>query len=304
MFHLAATVLVVLASPGRADPGPLALHPYIVMVDPGHGGTNLGARCVTRTFEKHFTLLAARLLRQELRAQPGLRVTLTRHKDVYLTLSERVRRANQARASLFVSLHGNASPKKNQRGFEAFVLSPEGLDLLRTPAAQHPLNKRNLLSPPLARRMRVRAALTELRQRGLRRESLQIGRLIMKELGRRLGSRWSRGLRQAQLDVLLGLEMPGVLVEMGFLDHPVEGRLLVRRAYLKRAVQGIARAVIRYGRLRGMLRAPPANASGRPDRLPIPPRSIRRLNRRLGPPPDQRTAPPDWRRPEMAEHRA
>ncbi len=254
--------------------------PAIVVIDAGHGGTNLGAHSAQGVLEKRVTLRAARMLKRHLK-RPGLRVILTRTRDRYLTLAERVRRANRAGADVFVSLHCNASPGRNQRGYEAYVASPAGMAHQQRPVSRAPLRWPDLAAPKTVTRLEVAAALQDLGRQSRRRRSLALGRDVMQSLKATLGAAGDRGLQQAPFDVLLGLHMPGLLVELGFLDHPREGARLVTSAYLERVTEAIARGILRHLRRTFGLRLARPNA--RVDSDPPMPPSHRRDHRRPAP---------------------
>ncbi|MFH2005672.1 MAG: N-acetylmuramoyl-L-alanine amidase [bacterium] len=240
---LVTLVVLLCSTPAAARPDAL-----VVVLDAGHGGSNKGAVGVTGALEKRVTLQAAQMIKRALDQLSGFRVVMTRTSDTYLTLSARVRRANAARGHLFVSLHCNASPKHNQRGFEAFVQSPGGLERQQRPLATRTLTVKSMLRSDQAHRLNLAAALGDLGRRGLRRRAVELGRLVIAALQQHLGSHRSRGLQQARFDVLMGLKMPAVLVEMGFIDHPTEGSLLPHPRYLTRIVRAVTAAVGAYGR--------------------------------------------------------
>src|SRR5437868_1560579 len=103
--------------------------PFRVVIDAGHGGSNTGAPgLVSGAYEKRVTLAVARALVEELRAR-GLEVVMTRSSDEYLTLRERVRRANAAEPDCFVSLHTNASGDRSRRGVETWVLARDAAEI-------------------------------------------------------------------------------------------------------------------------------------------------------------------------------
>src|SRR5512138_1917388 len=111
---LVAALLASSASPVLGD--------RLVVLDPGHGGSNTGAAgVVLGLYEKRLTLALAREVARRLEAA-GLTVVLTREDDRYVSLRERVRRANASGAVLFVSIHANASPTRAQRGYETYIL--------------------------------------------------------------------------------------------------------------------------------------------------------------------------------------
>jgi len=270
----------------------------IVVVDAGHGGTASGAVGVTGALEKRVALRAALKLRQALVQRSGIKVVMTRDTDRYLTLSERVRRANRAGGHLFVSLHCNASGSHNQRGFEAFVLSPGGLENQARPLATGPLTVTAALRTPQPRRLALSATLADLARRGHRRRAVAFGSAVIKHLSRSLGAAHSRGLRQARFDVLTGLKMPGLLIEMGFLDHPVEGRQVVTERYLRRVVHAITQAVGHYGKRYGLLlRRSAAKAADSPGIAPTNRRKRRRRDRRR---PEPTRHNPPLLKPEVA----
>src|SRR3954469_16958856 len=95
----------------------------VVVLDAGHGGSNLGAAGATGLHEKQLTLTLARAVADRLRAR-GITVELTRDADRTMTLRQRVAFADGVPADLFVSIHANASPTRTQRGYETYVLTP------------------------------------------------------------------------------------------------------------------------------------------------------------------------------------
>ena len=291
---LLSLLLLAIPATARATPGQ-----FVVVVDPGHGGTQLGARSAAGVLEKHVTLRLALLVKQTLEAEPGIQVVLTRPGDELMLLSERVRRANRAGGQLFLSLHCNASPDRTQRGFEAFVLSPQSLERLARPTA--PASARSVegfLAGPASPGAEVTAALADLAHRGRRSHASRFGLEVLAGLGRVLGAGLNRGLQQADFDVLRGLTMPGVLLELGFLDHATEGALLARDGHLRRLARVLADAVLATARTQGLLRRSaaqdlvPARSSKAPGSRPEP------RDRRGGTVPGQAPAAP--RRPELA----
>lgn len=209
----------VLRHPDPAEAGQTAANGPLVVLDPGHGGTNTGAPGLRSVFEKTLTLRLARELRRHLEAK-GVRVVLTRNSDTYLTLRQRVALANRAHADLLVSLHFNASPAHSQRGFETFILTPDALDVdgralrLNDGPVRYGLDTETSL------------VLDDI-ERGLALgPAARVATTIQAALSRVRGSSPNRGVRQDSMHVLLGATMPAVLVEVGFIDHPVEGAQL------------------------------------------------------------------------------
>jgi N-acetylmuramoyl-L-alanine amidase len=188
-----------------------------VMLDPGHGGSNTGAAGVIEgLYEKRLTLALARAIARRLEAA-GVRVLLTRDADRYLTLRERSRAANAAGVDLFVSVHANASPTRAQRGYETYVLTPEALAVDTAAIRGDDGPARPGLDPE------TRRLVDTLERAAALPEAARLAARIQERLSRVRGLTWSRGLKQAPMDVLMGPTMPAVLVEVGFIDHPVEG---------------------------------------------------------------------------------
>ncbi len=211
--------------------------PFVVALDPGHGGLNRGAPTANpEVFEKHLTLELARMVQARLHNQPGLKIVLCRSKDMLVPIRTRIRCANQAGARLFVSIHANAASAEqgpgSQRGFEVFVSPTEDVDLEVTQAA-------------LLAKDEVQGAWSGHQARTRATESLAAARRFRWRLADALGSDRDRGIKQkgATLDILQGLNMPGVLVELGFLDHAEEGPFLLSDDGKRLAAQALAGAI-------------------------------------------------------------
>jgi N-acetylmuramoyl-L-alanine amidase len=209
---------------------------FTVAVDAGHGGTNLGAAgLVPGLYEKKVTLEIARRMRRRLGTDRNLRVILCRDSDVLVPMRARVRCANEAGARLFLSLHTNASPQAKrgtQRGFELYVLPASQVEEDAEAAA--------LTAPDAAG-----AAWSVHRVRATAAESLAAARRIEWQLSDALGPDRDRGIKQsgAMLDVLQGLKMPAVLVEVGFIDNDEEGKVLATEQGWEALAAALAKAV-------------------------------------------------------------
>ncbi len=211
---------LALALPPHGQPAPEARPPgrKLVVLDPGHGGSNTGARSVVDgVYEKHLTMLLARAVAERLQSR-GVDVRFTRELDEYVSLRARVLFANRLRADLFVSIHANASDAQSQRGFETWVLTPRAIDI----------DARALRAEPAPAAHPGADAATALVlddvERGLSQAgAASLAAAIQREMASRRGRDRDRGVRQSSMDVLLGATMPAALVEVGFIDHPIEG---------------------------------------------------------------------------------
>jgi N-acetylmuramoyl-L-alanine amidase len=238
---IAVVALCLVAAVARAEaPSPRVT----VVLDPGHGGSNLGAAgAVAGVYEKKLTLALGRLVRRALE-RDGVRVVATRDSDTYLTLGERVRRANAAGADAFVSLHANATPEHQRRGFYAYILSREVSDVEARKASER--------APDPAE-----ATLSRARVRELAQESARLAEALRTELGKVREA--DHGTRQAPFDVLEGLRMPAALLEVGFIDHEEEGVELLQPEVLRRLADAIASGIETFAR--GVRRRPADEAA-------------------------------------------
>jgi N-acetylmuramoyl-L-alanine amidase len=216
--------------------GSLATAGHRVVIDPGHGGSNTGAKGASLV-EKQLTLALATQVAERLRAH-GIEVVLTRAGDRTLTLRQRVTVANQLPADVFVSLHANASPDRTQRGYETFVLSARGVDIDARALRGDAATPRPGLDPALAR------VLDDVERGAAQWEAADLAVRVQRELRTRRGAVGDRGVRQDAHHVLLGATMPAILVEVGFVDHPIEGRELAVPAVQAQLADAIAEAIV------------------------------------------------------------
>jgi N-acetylmuramoyl-L-alanine amidase len=237
---------------------------FTVALDPGHGGSNRGAPTKKEGyFEKHLTLALAKRIERLLRTEKDVKVVLCRSTDVLVPVRARVRCANQAGARLFLSIHANAAgggeAPGSQRGFVLFVLPVADVD-------------KEVARVTLLAKDDVEAAWAGHRLRTAAEQSLAAARRIRWRLADTLGRDRDRGIKQtgATLDVLQGLEMPAVLVEVGFLDHEEEGPFLLSEEGQRLVAKALAGAITdlrsreRRGRKEPMTTAPrPGQAAGK-----------------------------------------
>lgn len=205
-------------------------HPIIVL-DPGHGGGDVGTKAVNGHYEKEYTLDWALRL-QRLLATNGWPVFLTRSNDAEVALTNRVAFADARKASLFISLHFNsASPNQTEAGLETYLLTPSGMpsSLVRgadNAALSFPNNAFDIQNLLLA--LRVHRAL------------LQINGDL------------DRGVRHARfLRVLQGQQRPAILIEGGYLSNVREARLIADPGYMQKLAEAVAGALVAQCRVAG-----------------------------------------------------
>ena len=227
--------------PALSDLGPLRSIRAIA-IDPGHGGDDTGTRGPDGTLEKDVTLAVARRLRNLIESQLGLRVVLTRTADTTVALDERAAIANNNRADLFISLHTNASVRESATGAEVFYLSlaeygekaREASGFVGQPLPMVGGGSRVLDMVPWD--------LAQLRHVD---ESARWAETVTDELEIRIPMS-PRGLQQAPFRVLVGANMPAVLVEMGFLSNPDQEARLNSTTFQTAIVNGLLRSIVRY----------------------------------------------------------
>ena len=216
-----------------------------IVIDPGHGGTNTGARSSEGVEEKELTLLLAQTLRSRLEERLPVRVVLTRSEDVDLPLDTRTAIANQQKADLFISLHLNSVQDPGAHGTETYFLSLQASDegAARAAAIENqgdPMPKND--GDPL---YDLQLILWDLAQSHYLAESQRLAALVQEELNEALRLR-NRGVKQAPFRVLLGAAMPAILVELGFLSNPEEEAKMLDSQYRAELVNALVRAILRY----------------------------------------------------------
>jgi N-acetylmuramoyl-L-alanine amidase len=228
-----------------------------IVIDPGHGGTETGVRGPNGTLEKDVTLAVARRLKSAIEGRLGIRVLLTRDGDQTAGLDERAAVANSNKADLFISLHANASPRASTAGAEVFSLSLEGYGQ----EAEAASSADGVTLPVFGGPPRVIQLVPwEMAQARYLDQSAALAGLVADELRQRVPMS-PRALARGPFRVLVGANMPAVLVEMGFLSNPNEERVLTTEPFQNSVVEALLQSVIRF---RDRLRAAATKPGGRP----------------------------------------
>ena len=213
-----------------------------IVLDPGHGGKEVGALGGNGLMEKDLTLAICRQLADSLAAKTGARVVLTRNDDELVSLEQRTAIANQYKADLFLSVHLNAAVVKDAKGSETYFLSLEASDELARRAAE----TENASAGAAANAASdLNLILWDLAQQAYLDESSRFAQAIQEEMNAATGVA-NRGVKQAPFKVLVGATMPAALVEVGFITNPEEEKKLLSSEFQKLMVDAITRAVVRY----------------------------------------------------------
>lgn len=185
----------------------------LVVIDPGHGGKDLGTHSFNapRYEEKAVTLATAYFLQNYLR-EMGFRTVMTRHDDRFVALQDRATVANTLQADLFVSLHYNSAEREEAEGIEVFYFPSE---------KDHQRSEK----------------------------SKKLAASVLKEVIRETKAK-SRGVKKENFAVIRETKMPAILVEGGFLTHPLERERLLQRSYLRKIAFGVAQGINNYLKMR------------------------------------------------------
>jgi N-acetylmuramoyl-L-alanine amidase len=193
-----------------------------VVIDPGHGGADEGVKGAGGTKEKDFTLQMARRLKATIESRLGLRVLLTRDSDEDVPLDRRTALANNNKADLFLSLHANASVRSTVRGAQVLSLSLEDY-----PGAAEAGDPRRTSVPVLGGAMRnIEPVPWNFAQLPFARRSSALAAIVIQHLNERHVQMYGRPASQAPLRVLVGANMPAVMVELGFLSNAADEKAL------------------------------------------------------------------------------
>jgi N-acetylmuramoyl-L-alanine amidase len=213
-----------------------------VVVDAGHGGSEEGAKGPGGTLEKNVTLSVARRLKAALEARLGVRVILTRDGDATVGLDERAALGNNNKADLFVSLHANASMRPATSGAEVFFLSLEEYG----DAAQRAAHGDSEALPVFGGGTRdIELIPWEMAQARYIQESAALAQSVEASLRERVPVS-PRAIQQAPFRVLVGANMPAVLVEMGFLTNPDQEKQLRSDDFQNTVVEAVVEGITRF----------------------------------------------------------
>jgi N-acetylmuramoyl-L-alanine amidase len=215
----------------------------VIVIDPGHGGTETGAKGSSGTLEKDVTMSIARKLKSMIEST-GMRAILTRDGDQVVSLDDRTSKANNNKADLFISIHANATIRGKARGAETYFLSAQATDDESRNIAAVENNALGLSQAP-AVEDDLKLILWDMAQTEFLTESSQLAETIQQELNSTL-SISNRGIKQAPFRVLTGATMPAVLIEVGFINNPDEEKLMTNGDYQLKIATAIFRSIQKF----------------------------------------------------------
>ncbi|MBU1659240.1 N-acetylmuramoyl-L-alanine amidase [bacterium] len=218
----------------------------IIVIDAGHGGKDPGAVGYKRYREKVIVLQIAQELSDILRVR-GYQVYMTRNSDTYTKLSYRTEYANEKNADIFVSIHANAAPEKNAdkaQGIECYFLSPS-----RSDRATSVAEKENSADMSDMNKYGKESFLNFLNHHKIlasNKLAIDLQRGMLSSANKLYSNVHDGGVREGPFWVLVGAQMPAVLVEVGFITHKTEAIRLVDSEYQNKLALGMADGIERY----------------------------------------------------------
>ncbi|MEA2050887.1 MAG: N-acetylmuramoyl-L-alanine amidase [Campylobacterota bacterium] len=219
-----------------------------IVIDAGHGGKDAGAVGIRKRYEKNIVLNITKYLSKELKAR-GFKVHLTRSKDKFVRLSNRTKFANRKKADMFISIHANAARKSRAKvahGVESYFLSPARSARAKRVAALE--NKGDIKKMGYSSKNSLLTILNQGKITASNKMAIDIQKNMLYNLRKRYGTKAIRdgGVREGPFWVLVGAQMPSVLIEVGYISHPTESKRINTKEYQKLIAHGIANGIQRY----------------------------------------------------------
>lgn len=217
-----------------------------IIIDPGHGGLEPGARGRFGALEKNVVLAISFKLKAIIERNFPSRVVLTRDKDINVSLENRAALANNNKADLFISIHTNSSYRKEARGPETFFLSLKATDEEARMLAYLENNPAEFEKGITGENEdEIQIILWDMAQSAYLKQSSLLAESIQKELNSLLRTS-NRGIKQAPFKVLAGVACPAVLVEVAFISNPKEERRLQTEWFQNNIAQAVYRGLVNY----------------------------------------------------------
>ncbi|MFI5293478.1 MAG: N-acetylmuramoyl-L-alanine amidase [Thermodesulfovibrionales bacterium] len=221
-----------------------------IVIDPGHGGHDPGAIGPKKLCEKDVVLDIALKVKTILSKNPGFEVFLTRDRDVFIPLVERTAIANSKNADLFVSVHANASPRRDAKGIETYFLNwSDDVESMKVAARENQISLKKM------KEMKNEADFLDVELASLKRdhkrdESNKLANYIQMAMVNGLSDKFpgvvDLKVKWSMFYVLFGARMPSVLAEVSFISNPLEERLLSKDSYKEEIAKSIATGIAKY----------------------------------------------------------
>jgi len=232
------------ATGAMSGPQPVSQQPSrkpLIVIDPGHGGKDPGASSKSGVREKDVTLAAALALREELLKSKRYDVALTRSTDVFIELEDRVTKARNLGADLFLVLHADAGPKPSTSGASVYTLSPEGEK--RVDSARRENDWILDVEVDSQRPAEVNRILADLVQRETKNQSARFAQMLAESIAEAGWPTLENTHRQRGFFVLLSPDVPAALLEMGFMTNEADVAALVSETKRRKLLKGVSEAI-------------------------------------------------------------
>ena len=214
----------------------LGLDVRTIVIDPGHGGKDPGAvRRIGQ--EKQIVLSLCKILHNRL-VEKGYQVLMTRETDVYIPLKERTQFATQHNADLFVSVHTNSSTNIDAAGAETYYLALASDESAQITAMRENVGAKYSMTE-------LDRLVGKILKESKSTESRRLAESIQEQLTGATQAK-NRGVKHAPFVVLIGTKVPAVLIEIGFLSNPDEGKKLLTKAYQRQLAEAVAEGIEQY----------------------------------------------------------
>lgn len=218
----------------------------IIVIDAGHGGVDPGAIGYNGTYEKHITLSMAKELKELLDKNDKYKVYLTRNRDVFIPLRDRVKISRKHDADLFISIHADSAKNKKAVGLSVYTLSETASDKEAAALAEKE-NKADIVAGLnfAEHSKEVSDILLNLAQRETNNSSAEFATLLSAQMSK-IVKTVSNTHRFAGFAVLKAPDVPSVLMELGYLSNPAEERQLKQKSYRRKLAEACVKAVDKY----------------------------------------------------------
>ena len=218
----------------------------VIVIDPGHGGNDVGAVGPGKKYEKIITLKVAKKVHAILKKR-GYKVHLTRYGDKYIKVRNRTILANKKNADIFLSIHANSIVKSKAhkvKGVETFFLSPaRSARAKRVAAIENSGDVRKMSS---STKQAFLESLNRPRITASHKLAIDVQAGLLQSIKKRYRDINDSGVREGPFWVLVGAQMPSILIELGYISHPIESKRLFKNSYQNLLANGIANGIDSY----------------------------------------------------------
>lgn len=223
------------------------IKPFVVVLDPGHGGEDPGAIGPAGTYEKDVVLAIAHKTKLLLEQDPRIIVLMTREEDVFIALGDRVRKARGVNADAFVSIHADAFTRPEARGSSVFALSERGASSAAAKWMADKENQSDLIGGVrlVGRDPALSKMILEMSQSITNADSIKLGRGMIGEI-KPINTLHKASVEQAGFAVLRAPDIPSILIETAFISNPQEEAKLASTAHQVKLARAIRNGVRKF----------------------------------------------------------